>query len=234
MFIEKFLDKFTNKNILFYPGCVSKFVIPEKLDQYRAVLDKLGVEYIHIDNNTLCCGSPVLNAGYTDDFENLKKKNLQLFEKYGIGRIISNCPGCTKMLKNQYNLKAEHITKTIWENIEKFNRVFEGEEISYHDPCHMSRYLKRSNRPRNILKRLGFHIVEMKDIKENSMCCGAGGGMKASFPQLSNNIAKKRLEQVKTTKLITTCPLCYLQLKENAPEGIEVLEFSDVLMKALE
>jgi Fe-S oxidoreductase len=234
MFIEKILDKFTNKNIAYYPGCLTRIAIPEKMEQYKAVLAQLGIIYVSLESSNLCCGSPVLNAGYVNDFNSLKEKNIALFNKNGAGRIISNCPSCVHTLKNIYGLKeAEHITKIIWDNIDKFHKVYEGQSIAYHDPCHMSRYLDRSNRPRNILKRIGFHIVEMDDIKEKSRCCGGGGGLKSSFPNLANQIAKDRLKQVKTDKIITTCPLCYLHLKENAPPGMEVLEFSDVLLKAL-
>jgi Fe-S oxidoreductase len=74
----------------------------------------------------------------------------------------------------------------------------------------------------------------MKNNKENSKCCGAGGGVKSAFPELANSIAKSRVKEVEATKcetIITTCPFCKLNLEENS--HFEVLDISEFLLKNL-
>ena len=71
--------------------------------------------------------------------------------------------------------------------------------------------------------------MELNSLK--SFCCGGGGGVKSNDPELSNEIAKDRISQAKKTGadcLITACPMCYMNLKENSKE-MDVKELSDIL-----
>jgi Fe-S oxidoreductase len=231
---NKIIDKLLGmvKNTLYYPGCLTKYALPEIYANYEKILRKMDIDYIMLKEQELCCGSPVLRAGYRSEFRRVKKENLELFRQYGVAKIITSCPACYNMLKEEYGVDVEHITQTVWKNISKFDKdKFKGEKITYHDPCHLGRYSGIYNEPRDILKYLGFEVVEMKDNHERSLCCGGGGGLRSYDLEASKRIAKLRLSQVKTKKLITSCPMCYSQLKENAKDrDIEVLELSEVLV----
>lgn len=254
----KFIEKLVNRNTLYYPGCMTKFVLKDKEEQYKKILEKMGVDFIMLKNEELCCGSPVLNSGYKEDFEEIKRKNLEKFKKYGIRKIITNCPACCNMFKKEYGLEAEHISQTILKNIDVFKYkngkitendtdknldrdkdqnkdqntdqdiVNEIEGITYHDSCHLGRHGKIYEEPRDVLRNIGFDIKEFDENRERGICCGAGGGLKNNFPALSNNIAKDVLKQVKTKKLITCCPMCYQHFKDNNSD-IVLLELGDVL-----
>ena len=220
---KRLLDRFGNT--LYYPGCLTHFAIPEVEENYKEILKKLGIDFITLQEFS-CCGSPVLNAGYYKDFGELKEKNLELLKNFGVSRIITSCPACLNTL-NGYGLEVEHISQTVDRRLKKIKRKEEG-EMTYHDPCHLGRKGKVYEEPRNVLRHIGLEVKELDLCRENSRCCGGGGGMKANFPEDANGIAKEMLEEVKTASLVTTCPLCYLHLKENA-SGIEVYEFSEVV-----
>ncbi|MEM4230876.1 MAG: (Fe-S)-binding protein [Candidatus Pacearchaeota archaeon] len=232
------------KNNLYYPGCLTKFILPEKLANYREILNLLGVDFIMLKEE-ICCGSPILNAGYRKDFRDVALKNFELFKKKNIGKIITNCPACFKTFNQEYkkfipewNIPAEHFTLTIFNMLKKKSKLIKklaNEKIIYHDPCHLGRYNKIYEEPREVLRLLGYQVMELPLNRENSLCCGGGGGLKANNPELSNKIAKKIFEYVKgsgVSKIISTCPMCFSQFKENF-QGIEVLEFSDVVLNAL-
>lgn len=227
-FFKKLMEKFKFGNTLYYPGCMSKYALPVIERNYRDILGKIGIDFITIPDDEVCCGSPVLKAGYREDFENLRKKNLETFKKYGVTKIITSCPTCAYMFRKYYGIEAEHITQTIWRHIKKFQPNMYNEEVCYHDPCHLGRYMGVYNEPRKILEYLGFKVKELKNNKESSLCCGGGGGLKSNYKKLSQDIAKIRLEQCSAKKLITPCPMCYSHLKENSKE-IKVMEFSEVL-----
>jgi Fe-S oxidoreductase len=215
-------------NILYYPGCLTRFFLSDKLVNYEAILKKLGIEFIRIKDLELCCGIPALQAGYTKDYENLMSENKALFKNQGVTKIITNCPTCFWAFNNKYGIKTEHITQTIFKNIDKLEKRYD-EKITYHDPCDLGRKSDVYSQPREILEALGFEIVEMKHSKAISLCCGGRGGLRMNAPKIANKIAELRLKEVKTKKLITTCPMCYRQLKDNA-EGIEILKFSELVI----
>jgi len=223
------LDRFLSRNTLYYPGCLTKFVLKDIKQNYIKILTDLGIDFIQLKSDELCCGSPALNAGYKDDFENLMEKNQKLFNEHAVSKIITNCPACYYIFLNYYNIKIEHITETIWKHIQKLElKDYQEESITYHDPCHLGRHSRIFNEPRLILEALNFKVVELMPNKLNSICCGAGAGLKTNAPKLSAKIAKNLLSRVKTRKLITTCPMCYAQLKDK-DENIEVLELSQVI-----
>jgi len=216
------------KNILYYPGCLNKYILKDIANRYIQILKNLGINFIILKDEEVCCGSPAYQAGYTEDFEKLREKNLELFRKNKIKKIITPSPQCAYTFSKLYGIKTEHVTETILKHAEKIPLKHE-EEITYFDPCYMTRYNKLIEEPRKILNLLGFEIVELPKNKENSQCCGGNLNLKQNLPLMSNKIAKKILSQVKTKKLITSCPFCYLHFKANS-EDIEILELSEVLL----
>ena len=120
-----------------------------------------------------------------------------------------------------------------------------GKTITYHDPCHTGRHFamhfkadliketdnlfmdKRKLKkkvdawfevPRTILRALpGVTFNEMYRIKENSFCCGAGGGVRAQYPEFSLNTASRRLDEAEAVKadiMLTECPFCWRNLSD--------------------
>jgi Fe-S oxidoreductase len=237
-------EKLFARNVLFYPGCLAKLVAKEVAENYRKILGVIGIDFIELKQ--ICCGSPCLNAGYSEEAKELAEKVLKLFREHGVRKIITSCPACFKtfsqdyprILGDRWNFEVEHVCVTILNTIKNGKlklRKIENVKATYHDPCHLGRYCNIYEEPREILRALGFELVEMKFSRENSFCCGGGSGVKANFPELANEIAKDRIEQAKETQasvLITTCPLCYLNLKENS-EGIKVKELSEVLVESI-
>lgn len=229
------------KNTLYYPGCLSKYVLKQETENYKKILNKINAKYIVIQEE-MCCSSPVLNAGYETEAIKLARKNLEIFRKYSVGKIITNCPACYKTFKYDYkkllpdwDIEVEHITETILAYLKrkKIDAIPE-EDIAYHDPCHLGRHSEIYEQPREILKRLGYNVKEMINTKENSLCCGAGAGLKTNNPELANKIAKERIKQavqINVKKIITTCPLCYAHILENS--NIVVEEFSHVVARGL-
>ncbi|MFH1398904.1 MAG: (Fe-S)-binding protein [Candidatus Woesearchaeota archaeon] len=227
---KKILEAFARigGNTLYYPGCMIKFVQPEILENYKKILKIIGVDFIMLEDVELCCGSPALRGGYTNEFDSVKKRNIEIFKQYNITKVITSCPACYHIFKEEYKVNVQHITTLIVQHLDKFPRRYSG-KVSYHDPCHLGRYSGIYSEPREILKHAGFEVEELRDTMDKSLCCGGGGGLKTNNAGLAKEVARLRLKQVKTNRLITSCPMCYAQLKENA-KGIQVLELSEVLV----
>jgi Fe-S oxidoreductase len=93
--------------------------------------------------------------------------------------------------------------------------------------------------PRECIKAIpGIELVEMKNVKMDSRCCGAGGGFKSANNDFAINIAAERVKQAKDTGaeiLVTACPFCVLNLTQGAKKAkidIKVMDISELLMQA--
>ena len=236
-FFKNILDKILWSNTLYYPWCLTKSLLPDIEKNYEDILHKLWIDFIKLSEKEYCCWSPVLRAGMKDAFENIKNKNIEIFKEHAVGLIITNCPACYNMLKYQYKLeeehgiKVEHITQTIKRKsskLKKSDRLVK--EITYHDPCHLWRLSWVYEEPRDILKQNWYNIKELKNNRENSICCWWGGWLVNNNPELSEKICNDVLEQVENKKLTSPCPMCYFQFKKHAKE-IEVKEFSEIILE---
>jgi Fe-S oxidoreductase len=230
-------------NTLYYPGCLSKFVAKDLVENYRRILRKAGIDFIELADLEVCCGSPALKAGYFDDFKNLAEKNLKIFKEHSVGRIITNCPACFMIFKKEYpkalgdkwDIEVFHTTEILAKSkkIKNLKSKIENSIVTYHDPCHLGRQMGVYDPPREIIKSLGYDLKEMELNKNQSFCCGGGGGVQSNESGLASKIAKDRIAMAKKTGakvLITPCPLCYLHLKKNAGgEDVEVKELSHLL-----
>ncbi|MBN2566667.1 (Fe-S)-binding protein [Candidatus Woesearchaeota archaeon] len=241
--LKKLFDKLLGGNTLYYPGCLTKVALPGIEGNYRTLLDRMGIDFITLANDEACCGSPAYNAGYLQDFEDLKERNLALFRRFGVKRIITACPTCAHVFNDHYGksgIPAEHITATVLAHIGKFSKLPKRKTLTYHDPCHLGRYADGYDAPRRIFGSLGYGLVEMRNAREDSMCCGGGASLRTFNTALAQQIAKLRTGQAADTGagiLVNTCPMCHSQLKEAVEkhyEGkIEALELSELLLRHL-
>ena len=244
-------------NVLFYPGCLTKYVLKQEAENYRKILEKIGVDFIIIPEIN-CCGSPVLNAGYEKDARKLARKNLEIFKKYNVRKIVTNCPACFKTFFKDYKemlpdwkIETEHIIFPILKYLKSKRIKYESRErLAYHDPCHLGRHCGIYEEPREILRLLGYEVVDFPNSRNESFCCGGGAGLKTNNPELAKKIAKERVKQARNLnvkKIVTPCPLCFAHIAENSDtesklsvpqnpagfSGIEVSEFSHIVAKSL-
>lgn len=239
---KNILDKILWSNTLYYPWCLTKIMIPEIQQNYETILHNLWIDFIKLTDQEYCCWSPVLRAWLRHDFEEIKEKNIKIFKEHAVGLIITNCPACYNMLKYQYKLeeehwiKVEHITQTLKRYESKIKSHDENWEITYHDPCHLWRHSGVYEEPRDIIKKYWYKINELKNNRENSMCCWWGWGLVNNNPELSEKICNQLLFEVGEWKTMTSpCPMCYFQFRKYAwDKNIKVKEFSEIVLERVE
>ncbi len=200
---------FANKT-LFIPGCLIRAKFKKIEGNYLQILKSLDIDFITM--NDFCCGALIAEQGYED--ETIKKDGLKLLKDNAVKRVITPCPLCFKHLLGFF--EVEHTSQIIFDYINHFEKKT-NERITYLEPCNL-----KLEEPIKILDRLGFDVIRVND------CCGF-------ISSFRDKITKNVLESVKTEKLITTCPYCYLNLKEAIEKdrtfrNIKVLELSEVLV----
>jgi Fe-S oxidoreductase len=162
--MKRFLEKLSSvfSNIVYYPGCLTRFVLPNIQKNYENILEAVGIDFVTVEE-LKCCGSPVRNAGYEEEFQYLKETNKQLFKEYGVSKIITNCPACYNILK-EIHPKTFHVTEILHKRLHVKNSW--NANCTYHDPCHLGRYAGLYDEPRAILETCGFELVEMEWCRE--------------------------------------------------------------------
>jgi len=240
------LNSILGGNTLYYPGCLIKAVLPEVNDAYRTLLRRSGIDFIELAEKEVCCGSPVINTGFTKEARQLAEKNLAIFESHGIKRIITPCPACAytfteeykKQLGDRWKIKVEHATDTLFAAAQKGRLKLKMiyKTATYHDPCYLSRYQMSITVPRELIKLIAHKYVDMENSGKDTFCCGGGGGVRATNPKQAQLVGKARIQMALETGaevILNTCPMCYVQLKKHAENKILVTEISQSLLEAM-
>ncbi len=215
--------------MLYFRGCTAREKETGIAEATEKLLGLANVDY-HILDDEKCCGSVLLRTGFEDEAKKQIAKNTEVF---GDETILTSCAGCYKTLLQDYEgLDVIHISELLAILIDegrlKFNK--KDLDVTYHDSCHLGRHCKVFDEPREAIESVA-NLIEMENIKENSLCCGAGGGVKSAYPQIASELAEARISQAKDTNcdiLITPCPFCKLNLKDY---GLEVLDLTEFLIK---
>jgi Fe-S oxidoreductase len=222
--LDKLKSLLNTKRVLYFPGCITRYAVPHIFENYKSLLSDMEVNFFLIPE-LKCCGKPLFDAGYAEEFKGVVKKNKEILDKHKITAIITECPGCALMLNIYYEIDTLHMSQLMDQKPGKLFKKKSGKTITYHDPCDMVK-LGIINEPRRVLKRAGYEIDEFRENRTRTFCCGAGGLLRLNSPKLASNIAKERLKGKKA--VVTTCPKCYIHLKENSSG--EVFELSELLV----
>jgi Fe-S oxidoreductase len=178
------------------------------------------------------------------------QQNIELFNNYGIKKIVTLCPHCFNTFKNEYhqfggNYQVYHHTEFLW-NLYRQGRLKwkTGIEMTtaYHDSCYLGRHNNIYDAPRKLLGSIPDTImVEMERNRERSFCCGAGGGRMWMEETLGTRINHLRIDQIAAADasvITTACPYCLTMLGDGIKEkGMETLmtvfDLAEILDKAI-
>lgn len=214
--------------VLFYLGCTASY--NEKINlvaQWVAnLMTKAGVKYGILGPKENCCRGKLRRMGDLD-FEEMATENIDILNSLGIETLVTNCAGCFKTIYQDY-AKIKKPSFKIYHAVEYLDMLIkEGRlkpvhpvplQVTYHDPCHLGRHNQIYDAPRSVLSAIpGIELTEMNRIRQNSRCCGFGGGLKMGFPQIQAKMAAERLKEAETTgatDVTTPCPSCFIGLSE--------------------
>ncbi|TNE59077.1 MAG: (Fe-S)-binding protein, partial [Bacteroidetes bacterium] len=149
------------------------------------LFNKIGLDFGILYEAEKNSGNDVRRIGEEGLFEMLVEDNMAAFESAQFKEIVTTDPHSFNTLKNEYpefggNYSVYHYTgllcKLVDEGKLKFSKKLDHYKVTYHDPCYLGRYNNETAAPRRLLELLGVQFTEMRRNKENSFCCGAGGG----------------------------------------------------------
>ncbi len=211
---------------LFYVGCTyaQDRTLQEGPRALARLMDKARENFGLLLEDEACCGSTVKRIGHVKLFDKLRSENEKKLRQTGVKSVVTACAGCYKTMTQDYpglrdDFEILHSTEYLLAAI-KGNRLGLGRldiRITYHDPCHLGRHSEVFDAPREILRFVpGVELIEMKNSRELSRCCGGGAGVKTAYPHLSQKVAQRRVAEAERTgaaAIVTTCPFCVQTLR---------------------
>ncbi len=238
--------------VLYFPCCYLAYDPRlKKVAQATAkLLNKAGVDFGILGSREMCCGESVRQAGNEQLFRRLAKENIKTFVDMGVKKILTSSPHCYNAFKNEYsefkvNFEVVHITQYLFQMIGegklKLTKEY-AKQVTYHDPCYLGRHNGIFDQPREALKKIpGLELREMADARQDSLCCGMGGGRIWMETAREERFSNLRLEQaigVGAEVLTTACPYCITQFEDTRltlkdGEGIQIKDITEILQEVV-
>ncbi len=211
----------------FFIGCSTNLMYTDIGKAVIRVLLGEGIEVV-IPREQGCCGVPVYTSGDRRIGTELALKNIKAFEKYKLDAIVTACAACGAALKRDYGTILgfrENALGTRVYDLNEFLVEFSDLDfdtgrrnpvnVTYHDPCHLSRAQGITEAPRRVLDAIPN--VTFTEMEEAERCCGGGGMFSFSHYDIAKEIGKKKVSYIAATGadiVATSCPSCMMQLKD--------------------
>ncbi len=242
-------------DVLYFPGCYLSY--DPRLKKVAAatanILNKAGIDFGILGTKENCCGESIRKTGNEEVFKTLAKENIKTFIEHGVHKILVSSPHCYHTFKNEYpefmvNFEVVHITQYIFELINEGRLEVTkdyAKKITYHDPCYLGRHNGIYDEPREVLKKIsGLELIEMPDSREDSLCCGGGGGriwMETPKGERFSDLRVEQANEVGAEVLVTSCPYCITHFEDSRltledsddSNGLEIKDITEIIQEAI-
>ena len=162
-----------------------------------------------------CCGRPLMLSGETDAAEKIVECNRALFRKHAIEVLVTSCPICLKVFREEYRLEGvevlhhtEYIERLIAEGAIRVKG--DATTYAYHDPCELGRGCGVYDAPRRVIESVGT-LLEPRHARRDALCCGASLANTVIDDGQQQRIASRMTAELEATRcdtIATACPLC--------------------------
>lgn len=199
----------------YFAGCMT-LLTPRTMSAMDKVFRAAGEEVWWADREGgVCCGRPLKLAGETDSARRMMRYNTDLFRKHGITTLVTSCPICLKVFREDYELAgievlhhSEYILRLI--RTGRLDVAHGSTRFTYHDPCELGRGSGVYDEPRAVIEAVG-ELLEPSETRENAPCCGSSVANTAISDGQQVRLAQAVAEELEATGaevIVTACPLC--------------------------
>jgi len=239
------------RQVTYFMGCAIDCAFPEVGEASADLLEAAGYQVTVAQN--VCCGLPPYSYGDLGSARGLARKNIEALRDLGAEDIVSDCASCSSFLRDYPELfseddlmraEAEAVASRVRDLSEFLAHIELPDElhpvpavVTYHDPCHLSRYQNIIHEPRELLGRIPG--LDYRELPEADWCCGGAGSYAMSHHDLSMRVLERKMENIRATGaeiVVTPCPACIMQLRYGAEKfgvPVEVMHLTEMLRRAL-
>ena len=241
--------------ILFWVGCAGSFdQRAQKITKaFATILDKVGINYAILGKEEMCTGDPARRAGNEFMFQMMAYQNIQLLDGYNVKKIVTACPHCFNILKNEYpvlggNYEVMHHSTFLQQLIDdgkikmKEEGGFKGKKITYHDSCYLGRANNIYEAPRKVLEALDAELIEMKRCKSNGFVVAPAvrkclKKKKKVLLRINNERTKEAIE-TGAEIIASNCPFCMTMLTDGVKlnekeDSVKVMDIAELIASSM-
>ena len=214
------------------------------------VLSAAGVSFGIIGDEERCCAESMRKIGDEELFMSSAEKNIKLYTDKGVKKIITTSPHCFYTFTREYpelggEFEVVHYTQLLSALVEEGKLTFSApleKKVTYHDPCYLGRHCEIYDEPRALINAVtGNGLVEMQNIRKDSLCCGGGGGrlwMETKPEWRFSDLRVKEACETGAEILATACPYCITMLEDsrkttNREDEIVIRDISELIAEVL-
>lgn len=239
--------------VLFWVGAAGSYDDRAKkiTRAFVKILQQAGVDFTVLGTEESSTGDAAKRAGNEFLFQMQAVTNIEVLNAYEVKTIVTCDPHSFNTLKNEYpglggKYKVYHHTQYISKLIKEGRLIIEdenlnGKRLTYHDPCYLGRANDVYESPRELIRRLGVKMTEMKRHKSTALCCGAGGAQMFKEPEKGDkDINVLRTEDALETNpqiIATGCPYCNTMMTDGVKfkekeSQIQVKDIAELIAEA--
>jgi Fe-S oxidoreductase len=199
----------------YFAGCMTSLT-PATQRSMERIFSAAGIDVWYADKDGgVCCGRPLMLSGEIDAAKKMIDSNRTLMRKHNIETLVTSCPICLKVFKEEYNLEGVEVLH----HSEYIDRLIASGAISvkgdsttytYHDPCELGRGCGIYDAPRRVIGTVGT-LVEPAHNRRNALCCGGSLANTVIDDGQQQRIAQRMTAELEATEcdtIVTSCPLC--------------------------
>ncbi|MGL5085753.1 MAG: FAD-dependent oxidoreductase [Clostridium sp.] len=211
---------------LFVPGCTVPAYSPElvekTLEHLRDTLDG------EVGAMLQCCGKVTKLIGEKEKFNERNKMAIDKINETNADVIITVCPSCYNVYKDTSDKKVI----SYWDLMKDEIGLPKGQngiglksdiEFNIHDSCVTRTVLSHHESVRWILDELGYKYKQIEREGKNTRCCGVGGMVCSSNPELYERVYKRRASDFNSDHIISYCGSCRGTMEAAGKDSIHML-----------
>ncbi|MBR4028932.1 MAG: (Fe-S)-binding protein [Alistipes sp.] len=199
----------------YFAGCMTSLV-PAVQRSMEQIFNAAKEDVWYADREGgVCCGRPLMLSGETDAARKMVVYNTDLFRKHEIEILVTSCPICLRVFRENYHLDgieilhhSEYIERLVAEG--RLHLSMGVSKYSYHDPCELGRGLGIYDAPRRVIESVG-ELREAEHNRRDALCCGASLANTVINDSQQQRIAERMSKEFEATgcdTVVTSCPLC--------------------------
>jgi Fe-S oxidoreductase len=176
-------------------------------------------------------------AGKERQANDLIEFNKQLILQTKAKILVTSCPICYRVFREEYNLpiRIQHHTQFILDLVKSGKIPLQGfhQKVAYHDPCDLGRGSRVYKAPRELISKIA-DMVPVDQEANNAMCCGGSLGIFEASQDQRNAMTAVTMDVLlknQPDRIVTACPLCKKTLQKQSP--VQVKDIAELVYDAL-